>query len=235
MMRRTPSTAIAIAMLLGCGSSGDDGASGASTSGGTTAASDAADDFDPTTTATPKADLGVSVPEDCSLACDLRVACLGEGQADCLLSCSQSYEGYSAESSACVAGYEDLLACIAALDCDEAAAYQMGAGDYPCASEELGLPALCGGDTTSPVCDALCSTTSTCGGDDPAACLTLCGEALDGATAISGACLDAQTAAFECVAALTCDDYAAWQAGEGNYPCLLEDERISTDCQGEPQ
>jgi hypothetical protein len=230
---RTLATLLSWSCILACG--GDDDARGNDDGNATSsAAATTTQAFDPTTGPGPKADLGVDVPSDCQAACVLRVACLGEAPADCLLACSGAYDQHAAASTECVAAYETLLACVASLDCDEAVAYQTGTGDYPCATEELALGSACGDPEMSPTCDALCATTATCTGADPGACATLCSEALQTAAAVSASCQQAQIAAFDCVAALDCEGYAAWESGEGDYPCRLEDESLTLDCQGDP-
>ena len=225
-------------LAAACGGDGDgDGDGGRSDTTAATAATsgaDASEGFDPTTTAGPKADLGVTVPGECTLACELRVACLGEAEADCLLACTDAYDANAATSAECVAAYETLLSCVAELDCAQATEYQMGVGDYPCATEELAVPAACGqAPEVSPTCTALCTTTAMCTGADEAGCQTLCEEALGTAQSLSAECLAAQTASFDCIGALPCEQYAQWELGEGDYPCRTEDELIATQCQGE--
>jgi hypothetical protein len=196
---------------------------------------DGADD-DPlpmTTGDPPKADLGVDPPADCTFACEVRSECLGESDTDCLLSCTSAHTEHTSTSSACVAAYETLLGCVASLSCEEVGEFQTGSGDYPCAAEELGVDAACaGGEPPPEVCEPLCETTASCTGDgDPAACLTLCGEALGGAEGVSASCLDAQTTLFECVSALSCDDYDAWAGGEDDSPCQAEDDALALACE----
>lgn len=211
---------------------GDDGP--AATSGPAMDDGHADDDPLPMTTGEPpRADLGVDPPADCTFACEVRSECLGESETDCLLSCTAAHDEHESTSGDCVAAYETLLGCVASLSCDEVAQFQTGAGDYPCAAEELGVDAACSGDAPPPmVCEPLCETTSSCTGeDDPTACLTLCGEALAGAQGVGEDCLQAQTAVFQCVTALSCDEYDAWTSGDENAPCQPEDDELALACE----
>jgi hypothetical protein len=228
--------------FLVCGAalacSGDDGEPGdgpAATSAASAPADDGADD-DPlpmTTGEAPKADLGVAPPADCTFACEVRSECLGESETDCLLSCTSAHAEHTSTSEGCVSAYETMLGCVASLSCEEVAQFQTGAGDYPCAAEEVAIDAACADDVPPPmVCEPLCATTGTCTGDeDPTACLTLCSEALAGAEGVGAECLQAQEAVFQCVAELSCDDYDAWASGAENSPCQAEDDALALACE----
>lgn len=183
-----------------------------------------------TTAEPPKADLGIDPPAECTFACDVRSECLGESHDDCVLACDAAHGEHATTSDACVGAYETLLGCIASLSCDEVAQYQTAAGDYPCADQEIAVDSACAGDMPPPaVCEPLCATTSGCTGDDPAACLTLCTEAIANAQTVGTACADAQTAVFECVAELSCADYDAWASGTDS-PCLPADDTAAAEC-----
>lgn len=223
------------ALVLACGGDddgvGDDGPA-ASTIGASADDGGAEDPLPMTSGEPPKADLGVDPPAECIFACDVRSECLGESHDDCVLACTAAHDEHAATSEACVAADETLLGCVAALSCEDVALYQAGAGDHPCAEQEIAVDGACSDDLPSPaVCDPLCATSSGCTGDDESACLTLCAEAIVNAETVGAACLAAQTALFECVATLDCPGYDAWTAGEPNAPCQAENDTLTLDCE----
>lgn len=183
----------------------------------------------------PKADLGIDPPQACGPYCEVLGTCLGQSETDCLSACTQTYEQRAEVSTACADDYDLLLQCVAALSCDDAAAWQTAAGtDYPCAAQEQATEASCtpGADMPTPVCDDFCATAQGCGADLEA-CQVSCTQAQQSATDLGPGCETAQDDVFVCAAALSCDDFASWTDAEGDYPCRTEDEAFQTACIGQ--
>lgn len=183
-------------------------------------------------TAEPRADLGVDPPTQCDSACTVLSECLGGTVTDCQLDCTTARQEAADVSSGCATAYDAVLACVAGLDCADAADYQAGAEGYPCSAEEDAALVACTEVSTPTACEGFCTLASMCDGGDAQACQALCGETQANADALGAGCGAAQTDAFECVAALaTCEDYAAWSAAEGEgYPCAATDTALVAAC-----
>lgn len=183
----------------------------------------------------PKADLGIDPPQACEPYCEVLATCLGQDAADCLSACTQTHEERSAVAAACVEDHEVLLGCVAALSCDDAAAWQTAAGtDYPCAAEEQAAELSCtpGADTPSQTCTDFCTTAESCGARLEG-CLLSCAQAEQSADEIGPDCRAAQDDVFVCAAALSCEEFASWTNAEGDYPCQTQDEAFQTACIGQ--
>lgn len=179
----------------------------------------------------PRADLGVDPPAQCESACAVRASCLGEALTDCQLQCTTARDEATMASAGCGTAYDALLSCIAGLDCAAAADYQTGAEGYPCAAEEDAAFVACSVEPPTSECDGFCALAVMCDGGETETCAALCGETLATADGIGADCKAAQVAAFECVGALSCEEYAVWSAAEGDdYPCVASDAALVTAC-----
>jgi hypothetical protein len=182
----------------------------------------------------PRADLGVDPPAQCDGACSVLAGCLGETLTDCQLECTTARDDASGISTTCVTAYDAVLACIAALDCAAAADYQAAVEGYPCATEEDAAFVACTEAPSGTECDAFCALAVTCDGGEAETCAALCRESLANAEILGTNCRAAQLAAFECVAALDCESYAAWSAADGDdYPCAASDAALVDACMQE--
>jgi hypothetical protein len=180
----------------------------------------------------PRADLGVDPSTTCAASCAVFAGCLGAAQGDCLLECDALQTDAAAHSAACGTAADALLVCIAGLDCEAAADYQAGSEGYPCEAEDLDVAASCATNTPTPsACDGFCTLASSCTESDAGACAAACAEAQAGADAVGSPCGAAQTAVFECVAALPdCAAFEAWTAATGDHPCADADAGVATEC-----
>jgi hypothetical protein len=179
----------------------------------------------------PRADLGVSPPAQCDGACAVLSGCLGETITDCQLECTIARDEATSASAECGAAYDAVLACIAGLDCAGAADYQTAAEGYPCAVEEDAAFVACSEEPAAGECDTFCALAAMCDGGDAATCTALCSETLVTAEGVGADCRAAQVDVFACVGALSCEDYAAWAAAEGEgYPCAASDEALVGAC-----
>lgn len=179
----------------------------------------------------PRADLGVNPPAQCESACAVLASCLGETLTDCQLECTSARDEATSASAACGTAYDAVLSCIAGLDCAGAADYQAATEGYPCATEEDAAFVACSAEPQTSECDTFCALAVMCDGGEAETCAALCGETLANADGIGADCKAAQVAAFECVGALTCEEYAAWSAAEGDdYPCAASDTALVGAC-----
>lgn len=180
----------------------------------------------------PRADLGVDPSTTCSASCAVFTSCLGAAEGDCLLECDQLQSDAAAHSAGCETAADALLVCIAGLDCEAVAAYQAGTEGYPCEAEDQSVAAACAVVTPQPAtCDGFCTLAASCTDGDAAACATACADALGNAEAVGPACGAAQSAVFECVAALPdCAAFEAWTAAAGDHPCAELDATVAVDC-----
>lgn len=180
----------------------------------------------------PRADLGVVPPQVCDASCAVLSSCLGVAEDDCLLQCSGERDAASEHSSDCAAAYDAALQCIAALDCEGAAAYQAGEEGYPCSAEDDAVAVACAESAPPSVCDGFCALAGMCQEGAADACATSCADALVAAAELGSACADAQSEVFACVGALTdCESFGAWAAAEGEYPCATQDAELVTACE----
>jgi hypothetical protein len=183
----------------------------------------------------PRADLGVDPPTQCDSACTVLSECLGGTVTDCQLDCTTARQEAAAVSSGCASAYDATLACVAGLDCAEAADYQAGLEGYPCSAEEDAALVACTEVATPTACEGFCTLAAMCDGGDAQTCQALCAESLANAEAVGAGCGAAQIDVFECVGALgSCDEFAAWSTAEGEYPCAGSDVALVAACnQGE--
>jgi hypothetical protein len=178
----------------------------------------------------PRSDLGVDPPAACDGYCGAVASCLGQSETDCLFQCNATHTDYDAVSTTCVADYDTVLACVAALDCDDLAAYLDAQGDYPCAAEDGARLSSCNVVDVPPTCVDFCTTSSSCTEIGVEQCEAVCTEAFETATAASDACRTSHEALFACAAALSCEEFDAWSRAEGDYACQAEDEDLLQAC-----
>ncbi len=180
----------------------------------------------------PRADLGVDPPQVCDASCAVLSSCLGVAEDDCLLQCSGERDAASELSSECAAAYDGALGCVAALDCEGAAAYQAGEEGYPCAAEDEAVTIACADATPPTACDAFCALAGMCQEGQAEVCAASCAEALSAAAELGSACAEAQSEVFTCAGELAdCEALAAWAAAEGDYPCAEADAALVTACE----
>jgi hypothetical protein len=179
----------------------------------------------------PRADLGVDPPAACDGYCGALASCLGQSETDCLFQCNADHTDAAAVSSTCAGDHETLLACVAALECDDVSAYLEGQGDYPCAAEDGTRLASCNVVDVPPTCVDFCATSSSCTDTGAQQCEVVCSEAFEAATAVGDDCRASHEAAFTCAAALSCEEFDAWSRAEGDYACQTEDEQLLQACE----
>jgi hypothetical protein len=180
----------------------------------------------------PRADLGVDPSTTCAASCAVFTSCLGAAEGDCLLECDGLQADAAAHSAEGASAADDLLVCIARLDCEAAAAYQAGSEGYPCEAEDLAVASACAANEPVPsACAGFCTLASSCTESEVEACNAACSEAQAGADAVGPTCGAAQTAVCECVAALPdCAAFDAWTAAAGDHPCADADAMVAVEC-----
>lgn len=179
----------------------------------------------------PRADLGVSPSTTCDARCAVVSSCLGVGEDDCLLQCAATRADAVELGETCASAVDAALNCVAALDCDGAAAWQAGDVGHPCEAEDHDAQAACSETPTSSVCTDFCALAGGCVEGGAEICTTSCADALAAADAYGPACAEAQSEVFACVGELAdCDAFAAWAAADGDYPCAAVDLALVAAC-----
>lgn len=95
--------------------------------------------------------------------------------------------------------------------------------DLPPVREDLGV-------VPPPACDASCAVLSGCIGASEDDCLLECSALLAEANDHSSECAASVGAVLSCTAALDCEGYADYEAGEDDYPCAAEDQAFAAAC-----